>query len=162
MLNTLSNMPETSRLWVYQSSRNFSPSELRELPSMISSFIVSWTAHGAELQAAFEIKYNRFIVIAVDEEVTNASGCSIDKLVRFMKELGQMLQVDFFDRMHVAYRDGKQEIQSCSYSDFEKRIIQKVINESTPVFNNMVISKKEFDVNWEVPLIQSWHQRALV
>jgi hypothetical protein len=161
MLETLSNLPGNSKLWVYQSPRPFEQAELPEIKNRLTDFLNDWTAHGASLQATFEIKYNRFIIIAVNEQQASASGCSIDKLVKFMKELGQLLQVDFFDRMHVAYRDDKNQIQSCSLQEFERLANQGIISESTIVFNNMVTTKKMFDTEWEVKLSQSWQKRVL-
>lgn len=154
-------MPSDARLWVYQSNRALTDAEVLAIQNSGLSFINSWTAHGASLKAAFDVLYNRFVVIAVDEKQAEASGCSIDKSVRFIKDLELQMNLNFFDRMQVAYRSGN-EINACSLSAFEKLASQGHVNENTIVFNNMVNNKNSFDTEWEVPLKQSWQSRVLI
>ena len=45
------------------------------------------------------------IVFVVDQTSASASGCSVDSSVRFVKELGKELEVDFFNRMNVVIED---------------------------------------------------------
>jgi hypothetical protein len=160
MNNNISNMPSDARVWVYQSNTLFSDAEVKALLEEGIKFISDWAAHGASLKASFDILFNRFIVIAVDEQQAMASGCSIDKSVKFVKELEQKFNLKLFDRMQVAYRKGD-EIKVCSLSEFERSAKQGLVNGSTIVFNNMISSKKAFDEEWEVPLKQSWQNRVL-
>ena len=153
-------MPSDARVWVYQSNTILSDAEVNAIKNEGVHFISDWAAHGASLKASFDVLFNRFIVIAVDEQQAMASGCSIDKSVKFVKELEQKFKLNLFDRMQVAYRKGN-EIIVCSLSEFEKLANQGLVNESTIVFNNMVSSKKAFDVEWEVPLKKSWQNRVL-
>ncbi len=159
-MTQVSTMPSNARLWVYQSNRFFSDAEVKAIETAGSNFISDWAAHGASLKASFDVLYNCFIVIAVDEQQAIASGCSIDKSVKFVKELETQMNLNLFDRMQVAYRTAD-EIKICKLSDFEKLATQKLINESTIVFNNMVSSKATFDTDWQVPLKQSWQSRVL-
>jgi hypothetical protein len=69
---------EESRIWIYQSNRTLSITEINEIESKIKDFLISWTAHGSDLQASFIIKYSRFIVISLNESFNLATGCSID------------------------------------------------------------------------------------
>jgi hypothetical protein len=160
MKNSISNMPSEARVWVYQSNTVLTDAEVNAIKNEGAHFISDWAAHGASLKASFDILFNRFIVIAVDEQQAMASGCSIDKSVKFVKDLEQKFNLNLFDRMQVAYKEGN-DIKVCSFSDFEKLAAQETVNESTIVFNNMVTSKKAFDSEWEVPLKQSWQNRVL-
>ena len=153
-------MPLDARVWVYQSNSVLSDAEVNAIKTEGAHFISNWAAHGASLKASFDILFNRFILISVDEQQAMASGCSIDKSVKFVKELEQKFSLNLFDRMQVAYREGN-EINVCTLSAFEKLAAQGAVNESTIVFNNMVTSKKAFDSEWEVPLKQSWQNRVL-
>lgn len=154
-------MPPNARVWVYQNNKLFSDAETIAISLDGNKFIANWAAHGADLKASFDILHNLFIVIAVDEQQAMASGCSIDKLVQFIKSIEQKFQLNLFDRMLVAYRN-RNEIKICSISEFEKLAAQKLINENTIVFNNMVSSKSAFDKEWEGPLKSSWQKRILV
>ena len=58
--------------------------------------------------------FNRFLVVFVDEKIAQASGCSIDKSVHFVKQLEDEFHINFFDRTLIAYKEGN-EIQTKSF-----------------------------------------------
>lgn len=160
MLVDFNQLPDSSRIWIYPSNRNFTEDELAELRIRISSFLEQWTAHGLSLKAGFEIKYNRFIVFGIDQEVASASGCSIDTSVRFIQELQNIYQVDLLDKMNVTFRQG-QFFAHKELVDFKKLVKSKSVSAETIVFNNLVNTKEEYLEFWEVPLKESWHARFL-
>jgi len=88
------NLPQESRIWIYQSSRKFSDEKVAEIENELMSFIENWSAHGTSLEASFTIKYNRFIIIAVNQEFHSATGCSIDASVGFIQNLEQKYSED--------------------------------------------------------------------
>ena len=149
---------EESRIWIYQSNRTLSPVEVIEIEAKIKDFLISWTAHGSELQASFLIKYNRFIVISLNESFNIATGCSIDSSVRFIQELEKLYDVSLLDKMNVSYRHGE-FIAYKPLIEFKKMIKNRSISKKTIVFNNLINSKSEFLNNWEVPIEESWHNR---
>lgn len=63
MLADFSTLPNNSRVWVYQCNRKLSDEEVAVILEKTTEFLTQWTAHGANLEAGFEVKYNRFIVI---------------------------------------------------------------------------------------------------
>ena len=159
-MDSIKNMPQDARVWVYQNNKAFVDAEVKAIEKAGTDFISHWAAHGASLKASFDVLYNLFIVIAVDEKQAMASGCSIDKSVRFVKELDQQFDLNLFDRLQVAYRI-ENEIKSCHLSEFEKLAAQNIVDGSTIVFNNMVSNKTDFDKQWEIPLKKSWQSRVL-
>jgi hypothetical protein len=94
----IEQMPDHSRVWVYQANRPFTESETQAIQDYLAPALTQWAAHGAGLNASFEIRFQQVIVIAVDETVNAASGCSIDASTRWFKEMGANLGIDFFDR----------------------------------------------------------------
>ena len=94
----IEQMPDHSRVWVYQANRPFSVSETQAIENYLTPALTQWAAHGAGLNASFEIRFQQVIVIAVDETINAASGCSIDASTRWFKEMGADLGIDFFDR----------------------------------------------------------------
>ncbi len=91
-------MPDHARVWIYQANRPLSSSELERIRQTMEQGIKGWEAHGAPLQASFEIRFNQVVVVAVNESVNQASGCSIDASTRWFKELAAELHIDFFNR----------------------------------------------------------------
>jgi len=104
MLVEFNTLPEESRVWIYQANRSFSETELEDLKSKLDIFIENWTAHGSDLQAGYTIKYKRFIVLALNQNITNATGCSIDASVHFIQQLEKDYNVDLMDKMNVSYK----------------------------------------------------------
>jgi len=158
MLVDFNTLPETSRVWIYQANRSFSETELKEIQSKLDVFIENWTAHGSDLQAGYDLKYKRFIVLALNQSLSAASGCSIDASVHFIQQLEQAYNVDLMDKMNVSYKQGE-FIAYKSLTDFRKMAKDKAVSKNTIVFNNLVANKAEYLENWEVPASESWHNR---
>ena len=152
------NLPEDSKIWIYQSNRKFSDDEITEIESDLKIFIENWSAHGTTLEASYIIKYNRFIILAVNQEVQQATGCSIDASVAFIQNLEQKYQVILLDKMNVTFKNGD-HIAHKSLIDFKRMAKEKAVTVNTIVFNNLVNSIDEFNDNWEVPAGESWHSR---
>lgn len=152
------NLPEESRIWIYQSNRKFSDAEMTEIENDVKAFLENWSAHGTGLEASFITKYNRFIIIAVNQDVQQATGCSIDSSVVFIQSLEQKYQVDLLDKMNVTFKNGE-HIAHKSLIDFKRMAKEKAVTANTIVFNNLVNTIEEFNENWEVPAGESWHSR---
>lgn len=160
MLIPFNELPDSSRIWIYQANRSFSDSELQEITTKLEEFLSAWTAHGANLNASYEIKYRRFIVIALDQQVRAATGCSIDASVNFIQQLERDYNVDLLDKMNVSYKQGE-HIAFKTLIDFRKMAKDKAVSPNTIVFNNLVNTKDEYLNDWEVPAKDSWHNRFL-
>jgi len=152
-------MPAHSRVWVYQSTRNLTQQEIDFANSQIRQFVDGWTSHQRDLSAWGGVMMQRFVVLAVDEQRADASGCSIDKSTHFMQALGTQLRTDFFNRMNFAYLDPSDgQIKSADSQDFAALYAQHKITASTLVFNNLVQTKAELESKWRTPLAESWHR----
>ncbi|MCK0123955.1 ABC transporter ATPase [Gelidibacter sp. F2691] len=158
MLVDFNTLPEESRVWIYQANRSFTDEEIVELESKLDTFISNWTAHGSDLESGYLIKYKRFIVIALNQSLTKATGCSIDASVHFIQQLEKEYNVDLMDKMNVSYKQGD-FIAYKTLIDFKKMAKDKAVSKNTIVFNNLVHNIAEFKENWEVPASESWHSR---
>ena len=152
------NLPEESRIWIYQSSRKFSEEEIADIEKDLIEFINNWNAHGTSWEASFQIKYNRFIILAINQEVQQATGCSIDSSVGFIQKLEQKYSVDLLDKMNVAFKQGE-FVTYKTLLEFKKLAKDKSVSENTIVFNNLVNTIEEFNDGWEIPAAESWHSR---
>jgi hypothetical protein len=158
MLVPFENLPEESKIWIYQSNRKFSEDEMTEIETDLKLFLDNWSAHGTVLESSYLLKYNRFIILAVNQEVHPATGCSIDSSVGFIQSLEQKYNVDLLDKMNVTFKNGE-HIAHKSLIDFKRMAKEKAVTENTIVFNNLVNTIEEFNENWEVPAGDSWHSR---
>ncbi|MBI3511236.1 MAG: ABC transporter ATPase [Bacteroidetes bacterium] len=155
-------MPAHSRVWIYQSDRDITDAEVSEMKQKANMFLLDWTSHGNLMMATFDVLYNRFIVVAADEQAASASGCGIDNSVRFVQQIEKDYRLNLFDRMLVAYRDKTNRIQTVKLHVFEQLMEKKELNGDTIVFNNLISTKGEMQTKWEVPVKMSWHSRMLV
>lgn len=160
MLVDFNTLPEESRVWIYQANRSFTDEEISEIKEKLNIFISNWTAHGSDLQSGYTIEYKRFIVIALNQNLNIATGCSIDASVHFIQQLEKAYNVDLMDKMNVSYKQGEY-IAYKSLLDFKKMAKDKAVSKNTIVFNNLVNNIAEFKENWEVPASESWHSRFL-
>ena len=151
-------LPDESKIWIYQSNRKFSDEEVVEIESALKAFVEEWAAHGTGLEASFEIPYNRFIILAVNQETQAVTGCSIDSSVQFIQGLEQKYGVDLLDKMNVTFKLGE-HIAHKSLLDFKKMAKDKAVTGNTIVFNNLINTVGEYREFWEVPAIESWHSR---
>lgn len=160
MLVDFNTLPEESRVWIYQANRSFTEEEISEIEAKLDTFISNWTAHGSDLQAGYTIKYKRFIVIAINQNLSTATGCSIDASVKFIQQLETEYNVDLLDKMNVSYKQGD-FIAYKNLVDFKKMAKEKAVSKNTIVFNNLVTNIAEFNENWEVTASESWHSRLV-
>lgn len=147
---------ENSRVWIYQSDKKLTDTETAQLTDLLHQFTTAWTAHNHQLKAKGEVRYNRFIILVVDESQAGASGCSIDKSVHFIKDLEKHFQINLLDRFNLAYKCGE-EVLSAPRAEFEQLLKNGAINSETIVYNNMVQHLNELQTKWEVPFKESWH-----
>lgn len=158
MFVPFSSLPDTARVWIYQSSREFSKDELHIIQEVLADFLTQWTAHGVQLRASYELPYDRFIVIGLDEAEQHATGCSIDASVNLIQTLEQQFGIDLLDKMNVTFKK-KEKLEYLPLKDFRKLAKTKTITPSTIVYNNLVVNKGEYLNYWEVSAAQSWHAR---
>ena len=151
-------LPDNARVWIYPSSRKFSPDEVLVIRQKTKAFLEQWTAHGTELQAGLDLPYHRFIVLGLNESIQSASGCSIDASVHFIQSLEETFKITLLDKMNVTFRN-KNAIDHISLKEFQTKAKEKKVNSDVIVFNNLVQNKMEYDSLWEVPASSSWHAR---
>lgn len=144
-----------SRIWVFQSIRPFTSEEKEIITQKLQHFMSDWNAHGAELLAAYELPYDQFIVVGVDENQSAASGCSIDKLTKLVRGIDDEFQMELLNRMLVAYAK-ESAISVEKLSVFKQQVKDGDLKNDITVFNNGVATMKEFRANWELPLAESW------
>ena len=152
------NLKETSRVWVYQSSKLLSEKEVIVLQSQLNAFVKDWAAHSQQLSAVGDVLFNRFIILAVDESQAGASGCSIDKSVHFLQTIENQYDITLFDRLTFSYLD-ENEAKTVSSSDFKRLYTEGPISDETLVFDNTINTVSALKSGWLKPLKESWHKR---
>jgi hypothetical protein len=148
-----------NKVWSYIISRNLTEAELNDLLIKGQNFVKSWTAHEMQLQASFEIFKNKIIIVKVNEDVTGASGCSIDKLTRFIKHLESELKLQLLNRLLVAV-ESENGIDILPSSRVKEFLDQGKLTAKTIVYNTAISNENEL-LNWEQALETTWLNKFL-
>jgi hypothetical protein len=116
--------------------------------SFLIGKIESWAAHGAPLKGSCKFFHNHFLIIAVDNNINLASGCSIDASTKWIKEINGIFNVDFFDRSQAFLEE--EELKFFSVFEAKKVVNSEIILPNTLVFDNRITSKADLNIKWKV------------
>jgi len=148
-----------NRVWAYIISKKLNQAETDAIKSEGKDFVNAWTAHDQKLTASFEIFGQRIILVKVNEDVHSASGCSIDKLTRFIKDLEKKYSIELMNRFLVAYKKDT-SLEVAHSSKIKELLAQNYITENTIVFNTSLSNSSELE-SWEQPLKNTWLNKYL-
>ncbi|MBL7934189.1 MAG: hypothetical protein JNM51_00085 [Bacteroidia bacterium] len=143
------------RIWIYTLSKELSNEQLVDFKNRCLTFVSGWTAHDVSLDASFELYQNRLLIFKVNEDKYNASGCSIDKQLRFIKELEQAFSIELLNRLLVAYEQNNQ-VEVIKSSQVKDLLAANTISANTLVFDNTITQFSELNTKWKQPLQATW------
>jgi len=155
MYTSFQNISDKARIWVYQANRMILSEESVLIEDRMKSFIEQWTAHGNQLYASAKVTEDYFLMVALDENVSQASGCSIDASVHFIQELQHSMNIDFFDRTKVVLEIGNDRIQQ-DLGEVAEAIKSGKIEPTVSTYNNLISYKEQLTSEWKIPLRNSW------
>ena len=153
-------VPEDSRLWIYQSNKDFTSADIEIIKEKTTIFLDNWQAHGNNLQASYLIKDKRFLVLAVNEKFNPIGGCSIDYSLQLINDISNSIQINLLNRLIVNYKvDNK--IASTSLNDLKNKIKDGGFTSETIIFNTAIKTKGELLNNFEIDIKSSWLSKFL-
>ena len=153
-----SNLDFEARVWIYQANRILTDQETGIINETLKSATDMWEAHGHALTASFKVFEHRFVVIGVDEKEELPSGCSIDKSTHWLQQIGNQLNIDFFDRS-LAFLDENNTIKTVPVTKIKQAVSEEIIMPSTIIFDNQVATKAQWMKRWKTPASNSWLSR---
>ncbi|MBC7721233.1 MAG: hypothetical protein H7068_04370 [Pedobacter sp.] len=151
------NFDNSSRVWIYQSSRLFTISEAFEMEELFNNFVADWKTHGTPVKGYANLFFGQFIIIMADEIAMGGgvSGCSTDSSVRLIKDIEQRFKVDMFNRQNLAFIL-KDKIELLPLAHLNHAITNSFVKTDTPYFNNLVGNKGDLLTKWIIPANESW------
>jgi|SRR6056297_349761 len=153
-------MTGSARVWIYSADRFLTDDEVSSIREELLEFVQKWTAHNHNLKATVSIRFNRHIVLAVDEALAQASGCSIDSSVKFIQQLGAKYHFDGLDRLQYTYLD-HQEPKLISHHNIVKAFEGGAIQPNTLIANPLIKTWEEYTSKFIIPLKDSFLSRFL-
>lgn len=160
MKKAFNELPNTSKVWVYQAKEPLTSQLKADIIAIGTDFMNSWESHGSSIPSSIDIFHNQFVLITADDCGDGLCGRAKDAQVRLMQQLEMQLKVVLTDRMLTAYKE-EDKVISLNFNDFKSLAKNKEITENTIVFNNLIETKEDFITNWETPAKNSWHKQFL-
>lgn len=160
MYSPIETLPNSSRIWIHQSNRALTSIEVETISEILKAFCSEWAAHGADLQTSFAVQHKRFVILAVNEGIAAASGCSIDGSTHAIKSIGQQLSVDFFDRSKIAFLENG-AMAVFSISELKKLFVEGRLNGNSITFNMLAATLGEWREKSQTKVADSWLKRYI-
>ena len=155
MFLPFNQLPDNSRVWVYQAERSLSEKELDIIRQKLLRFCEGWNTHGNGMPTSFEIFDHQILVLAVDESGLGASGCSIDSSVRILRELETMLGINLTDQGKVSVRTNQGSVKVFPALGMKSKVHGGELTLDEEVINPMIRTKADLQQLWQ-PIRNSW------
>jgi hypothetical protein len=151
-------MPEYSRIWVYQADQPITAAAEQVLRDRLTRFCEGWNTHGNLMPTSFELIANQILILAVDESNLGASGCSIDSSVRTLRELENQLQINLTDQGKISLKQPSGQLKVIPALGVKTRVASGEIDFEAEVINPAVRTKADL-INFWQPVRNSWLNR---
>lgn len=148
-------MPDYSRVWVYQADYKLSLADEQLVRERMKSFCEGWNTHGNMMPTSFELLESQILILAVDESKLGASGCSIDSSVRMLRELESVLTINLTDQGKISLRKPSGEMKVISGLGVKSKVTSGEIDLESEVINPVIRIKSDLQNLWQ-PVRNSW------
>lgn len=153
--NNLEGYAPDSKVWVFVANRKLNEMEVQAIHQRLKDFCIKWVSHSDKLKAEGLIVGEALIILAVDNKMYSASGCSIDSAMRFIQGLEREFGIELLDRQNFAYvSDGKTEL--VQKSTLRSKMETGEISGSTPFYNPLVSNYQELQEDFLKPMDSFW------
>jgi hypothetical protein len=153
-------LSDAARIWIYQADRFIEPEQRRILEDELLAFTSTWMAHGHPLESSFAIFEDHFIVLGVNEQMNEVSGCSIDQSTQAIRHLQQRTGIDFLNRTLVPFEiAGK--VKQFPTQELRQKFATGELNRDSVTFNILENNLGALRHCWRIPAYKSWLKRYI-
>lgn len=154
------SLPDDARIWIFTIQGEIDERTIIFLSNELKSFIHDWTSHQLTLKASAKISEGRFIILGLDQQQAGASGCSIDKLMRFIQKLELDTGLNLLLKNKIAIK-GTKGIELIQFQDIKHLKMDGVLSNDIKYYDTMVDTKQVLDTNWLKSLDEGWLAKKL-
>ncbi len=94
---------DDSRVWIYQSNRQLTLTEVLQIDESLHDFASVWKSHSEDVKGFGKVLFGQFIVLMADETAAGVSGCSTDSSVRLITNIEQAINIELLNRQLLAF-----------------------------------------------------------
>ena len=154
MIIDFNSMPEDARIWIYGSDMELSLDDQNSITDILEVYLENWEYHKNPIKSSVTILENHFIIIALDEKISQIGGCSIDELHRVMQTIEERFSISLFNRLNVFCKI--KDVIKC----FPVKTLKEVANLDT-LFFDLTIQKKMEIETFLKPIQNGWCSRYI-
>lgn len=152
-------IPNTAKIWVYFITQNIDYQKIDKLNNLLTDFLNVWTAHQQNLLASFQLIDNKILIIAVDEQAAQASGCSIDTCVKNLKIIEQQLDINLLEGNLVLFQNNENQIVNVYLNEIKKNIENKTITKDNFLYDRTLTNLNDWQQKGKIKVSESWVKR---
>jgi hypothetical protein len=157
----LASLPPAARTWVFAASRPLAPEDVSRLSDLLERVFALWTKKSPGVRGVFEFRESRFLLVGADERDACVSGCGIDAMMQWTKQLESESGLRLVDRMQVYWRGDDGVVRSANRAEFRRLLDAGEVGPATRVFDTAASTSDVFrDGRFELPLSESWHAKV--
>lgn len=158
-MNTLTALPKTAKIWIYQASRELTDREAEKAVGILAAFTDFWESHGEPLKAGFMLEDRRFVILAVDEKENKPGGCALDASVAVIRKLEADFNISLLDRNTVCFLTQDGTIFTKNVSELKSAAENGEITSKTIVYDNTVGDLHSFYARRKTEAGNTWLKR---
>ena len=156
MFVDFNKISDNSRVWLYSSETKITDKQELFINNKLFAFLSTWQHHGIDLFCSSKIFHNRFIIVALDENLNSVGGCAMDKLQELILNFEDELKISLFSRLNIFIHQ-KNDIECISLNKLK---YHKNINKDS-LFYDLTITKKQQINSWLKRIGDGWCSRFL-
>jgi hypothetical protein len=148
-------LPENSRVWIYQADRKLLDEEQDLIRQKMLRFCEGWNTHGNGMPSSFSFFDGQILVLAVDESGLGASGCSIDSSVRVLREIESLTGVNLTDQGKITVKSPTGIVKVLPALGLKSKVQSGELTREQEVINPLIQTKSDLQQLWQ-PVGESW------
>jgi hypothetical protein len=157
-VDTFAKFDDEAPVWIFASSRELAPEEKERVSAAAREFVGMWKSHGEPLRGDAVVVDGRFLIVGVDGD---ASGCSVDKLYDFVRQVERHTGAEFLNPGLVHFRSADGSIRSVDRPTFRELASRGEVGAETEVFDPSLSTVGEFRQAWPSRASERWHRQYL-
>jgi hypothetical protein len=159
-MSVIEDLPAGSRVWVFAANRPLTVDDEVRLADVVARVHGVWTKKSPCVRGVHEFRDGRFLVVGADEREDKVSGCGIDAMMQWVRQLEEEGGLRLVDRMQVFWRGADGAVRSATRAEFQRLLASGALGPGTPVFDTAASTSDVFTAGrFELPLAESWHAR---
>lgn len=154
-------LADHARIWIFPISNSISIDQARALESDAKLFVQEWTSHNHALLASAAVMENQFLIISVDESAYGASGCSIDKLMRFIQNMEGEHSISLLFKHKIFIHKGDM-LKPMTIQEIKKEIETGDLEYNHYYYDTMIDTKSKLKSEWMKSLDKGWLAKKIM